>query len=119
MPFNSVLFEFVFSFAIGPGAWLSSSLEGRALCFHGTKSLAQLTGEAANKVGMFGCEVVFFADILADIVEFLPSSFVVVDEFPIAFADSAVEVNTWAAISPHMGIVPYQCAFAEWASASL
>ena len=65
-----------------------------------------MAGETKDKVGMLGREVVLFADVVTEVIEFLAAGLVVVNKFPVAFADGTVEVDARATVAPHMGIVP-------------
>ena len=74
---------------------------------HGAELSSQFVGKTMHEVGILGREVVLFADVVCDVVEFLLTILVVVDEFPVAFAYGAVEVDTRASVAPYVGIVPY------------
>ena len=67
-----------------------------------------MTGETTDKLRLLGCEIVFFAYVMPDVVEFLLSCFIAVDKFPIAFSNGTIEVDARPLVAPYMRIVPYE-----------
>ena len=65
----------------------------------------QFGGEGFDEVGVFLSEVVFFAEVVGDVVEFLMSVLVVADEFVVAFTDDA---GGFAALVSVVGVVPVE-----------
>ena len=94
---------------IRPRAGFAVALERGPLGSYTSQVVAQLFGEGLHYAGVLLRQVMLFANIVRDMKELLAACLIIIDQFPLVFADGAVQVDAGSVIAPDVRKVPYEC----------